>query len=307
MVDHLSFENLVRTIQEADAEKTIVIAHATDISLYYAAKKAMDQRLASFIFTGPGEKMDVLMKEAELSSEYEEKITFVETHDVQESAEKAVQLIHEGRAHVLMKGMLSTSVLLKAVLNKQTGLRTGKILSHVAGFSLPEREKLLFITDAAMNIKPDLNEKAQIIQNTVEALKGIGVFEPKVAAIAAVETVNPVMEATLDAAALTQMNRRGQITDCIVDGPLGFDNAVSIEAADQKGIKSDVAGRADVILVPQIETGNVLYKSLTYFGSATVGGIIVGAKVPVILTSRSDSVKSKLFSIAMGVGSSSIV
>lgn len=302
----MTYEELIHSIQEASEKKTIAVAHADDISLFQAAKEAIDLRLASFIFTGPAEKMEVLAEEAGMTSRHREKIQLVDSSVPKESALKAVELINKGAAQVLMKGMLSTSVLLKAVLNKESGLRTGKILSHAAGFSLPGRDKMLFITDAAMNINPDLNEKAQIIQNTVEAVKVLGVEKPRVAAIAAVETVNPAMEATIHAAALTQMNKRGQITGCVVDGPLGFDNAVSEEAALQKGIDSEVAGKADILLVPDIETGNVLYKSLTYFGNAVVGGIITGAKAPVILTSRADSVNSKLFSIAMGTGSSSV-
>ncbi len=297
----MNLESLVKAIQKQPEQKTIAIAHATDPSLFEAAKKAMEKKLASFIFIGPKEEMDKAKKNVYFNEYEMEQIEWAYTQDSLSSANKAVQCVKNGKAHALMKGMVSTSVILKAVLNKENGLRTGNILSHLAGFSMPASSKLLFVTDAAMNISPDLKEKAQIIENAVQSLRKMGFNRPKVAVIAAVETVNPAMQATIDAAALTQMNRRNQILECDIDGPLGFDNAVSEEAATQKGITSSVAGKADILMVPTIEVGNVLYKSLTHFGQAIVGGMILGAKAPIILTSRSDSADSKLFSMAMAL------
>ncbi|MBU9724096.1 MULTISPECIES: bifunctional enoyl-CoA hydratase/phosphate acetyltransferase [Bacillaceae] len=300
----MTLDELLNKVKNLKENRKIVIAHAIDESLFLAAKQAIEEKLASFVFIGPLEQMERLKEDAGFTQEDDKHITWVDAESDTESAKKAVQLVSNGEGDVLMKGMLSTSKLLKAVLHKEYGLRSGKILSHIAGFSIPNREKILFLSDAAMNINPTLQEKVQILQNAVDVVNRMGLNEPKVAAIAAVETVNPAMEATTDAASLTMMNRRGQITNCIVDGPLGLDNAISKEAAKQKGITSEVGGSADILIVPTIEVGNTLYKSLTYFGGATVGGMIIGAKAPIVLTSRADSVQSKLFSMAMAVTSS---
>jgi phosphate butyryltransferase len=203
-----------------------------------------------------------------------------------------------------MKGNVSTAILLKAVLNKEYGLRTGRILSHVAIFEVPGFSKFTIVTDAAMNLEPDLQQKEQIVVNAVKIARSIGIDKPKVAALAAVEIVNPAMQATIDAASLTLMNKRGQIKDCLIDGPLALDNAISLEAAKHKGIESDIAGQADILLVPTIDVGNVLYKSLVYFAKASVGAVIAGAKAPIVLTSRSDSSESKLYSLALAICSS---
>jgi len=200
-----------------------------------------------------------------------------------------------------MKGMVSTSPLLKAVLDKETGLRKEKVLSHIAFFESPYYHKIFGVTDAAMNIAPNLDEKLAIVKNAVEAFHKLGVKTPRVAAIGAVEVVNPKMEATVHAAALTQMNRRGQIKNCIIDGPLALDNAVSKESAEHKGIKSYVAGECDIILVPDINSGNILYKSIVFIGGGISASVIMGAKAPIVLTSRSDSEKSKFLSIALAV------
>ncbi|MCE7794344.1 phosphate butyryltransferase [Salipaludibacillus sp. CUR1] len=296
----MDLNTLFHKIKNQESQ-TIAVAHATDPTVFESAEKALEKNLASFIFTGPESEMKKALNEASFTFGDDTRVSFINTESDKESAQTAVEIVKQDKARVLMKGMVSTSLLLKAVLNKENGLRTGKILSHLAGFSLPGRDSLMFITDAAMNISPDLKEKVQIIDNAVDAVNKMGVDKPKVAVIAAVETVNPAMQATLDGAALTQMNRRNQIKGCEVDGPLGFDNAVSRTAASQKGITSEVAGNADILLVPGIETGNVLYKSLTYFGQAVVGGMIVGAKAPIVLTSRSDSADSKLFSMAMAL------
>ncbi len=234
-----------------------------------------------------------------------ERVKIISAQNNNDAAELAVKAVKANEANVLMKGNIPTATILKAVLNKEYGLRVGSVLSHVAVFEVPGYDRFTIVTDAAMNITPDLEQKAQIVKNAVKVAHSIGIHMPKVAPLAAVEVINPAMQATLDAAALTVMNKRGQITDCIVDGPLALDNAVSQLAAEHKGIKGDVAGKADILLVPAIEVGNVLYKSLIYFAGAKVGAVIAGAKAPIVLTSRADTAESKLFSLALALCSAS--
>jgi phosphate butyryltransferase len=226
-------------------------------------------------------------------------IEIIHEPDGYKAACKAVQLIREGKADIMMKGHVSTGPLLKAVLDKENGLRKGGLLSHIALYESPYYHKLIGVTDAAMNVAPTFEEKVDILNNAVEAFQKLGITEPKVAVIGAVETVNPKMEATVHAAMLTVMNRRGQIKGCLVDGPLAIDNAVSREAAIHKGIVSDVAGDADILLAPDINAGNVLYKTLGFLGGAVSAAVLMGASVPVVLTSRSDSDRSKMLSIAL--------
>jgi len=216
-------------------------------------------------------------------------------------AKRATLAVKTGEADVLMKGMVATSTFMKAVLSREAGLRTNRTLSHIALFQIPNRERLIGVTDAAIHIAPTLEEKVDIIANAVDAMTDIGYELPRVAAIAAVEVVNPQMAATTDAALLAQMNRRGQIKGCVVDGPLALDNAVDMVAAKQKGIESEVAGQADLLLVPYIEVGNVLYKSMMYFAGASVAAIVVGAAAPVVLTSRADTAEAKLYSLAFAL------
>ncbi|MCX7022279.1 MAG: bifunctional enoyl-CoA hydratase/phosphate acetyltransferase, partial [bacterium] len=215
-----------------------------------------------------------------------------------DAAETAASLVGAGRSAVLRKGSVSSKAYLRAVLNEANGLRTGRLLSHVMVAAVPAYHKLLFLTDAALNIAPTLAEKADIVRNAVDVARILGVARPKVAALAAVEKVNlPDMPATGDAAALAVMARRGQLGDCIVDGPLAFDNAISKESARIKGIESEVAGDADVLLCPDIESANILYKCLVYFSGAEAGAVIVGAAAPVVLTSRADDALTKYLSI----------
>ena len=215
------------------------------------------------------------------------------------SAQIAVSMVKSGDADILMKGFVSTGTLLKAVLDKENGLRKGGILSHVAFFESPYYHKLLCVTDVAMNVDPDFDTKVHILNNAVDACHKIGIEKPKVAIVAAVETVNPKMEATIHAAMMKTMSDRKQFTGCIVDGPLALDNAINKEAASHKDIVSEVAGDCDVILVPNLEAGNMFYKSLSFLGGATVAAVIMGASAPIVLTSRSDSESSKMFSIAL--------
>lgn len=228
----------------------------------------------------------------------------VDQPDVEQAVVEAVRQVRSGTAHVLMKGLVDTSVLLKAVLDKERGLRSGRVLSHVALFQVPGYDRLLTVTDAAMNIAPDLETKEQILLNAVDLLRSLGYQEPRVAVLAAKEKVNPKMQATVDAAELVERNRTGRISRCLVAGPYALDNAVSREAAETKGITGPVAGRADILLAPNIETGNVLYKALAFLARAETAGVIVGAAAPIVLTSRADSELTKLNSIAIAARSS---
>jgi phosphate butyryltransferase len=215
------------------------------------------------------------------------------------AVERSVRMVHDGRADILMKGSCSTASLLKGVLNRDWGLRKGDLLSHFALFHLPAYHKLLAISDVAINIAPGLVEKIAIINNSVEVLHLLGVEIPKVAAIAAVETVNDQMPATIEAAELASLNAEGRISGCLVEGPLAFDTAISLESAIHKSLDSRVAGDPDLLLMPDIEAGNVLYKALSYFANASVASIVAGASAPIVLTSRSDSEDTKLNSILL--------
>ncbi|AGE80046.1 TPA: phosphate butyryltransferase [Bacillus thuringiensis] len=284
-------------------KKTVAVAVAEDHEVIEAVAKAIKLQLAQFRLYGNQEKIMGMLQEHGLQTS--EHVEVIAAMSSAEAAELSVKAVRNGEADVLMKGNIPTANILKAVLNKEWGLRKGSVLSHVAAFEVQNYDRLIFVTDAAMNIAPDVTQKAAIIQNTVEVARAIGIDLPKVAPIAAVEVVNPAMQATIDAAMLTQMNRRGQIKDCIVDGPLALDNAVSQIAAEHKGIVSDVAGKADILLVPTIEAGNVLYKSLVYFADAKVGAMIAGAKAPIVLTSRADSAETKVYSLALAVATAS--
>jgi phosphate butyryltransferase len=224
--------------------------------------------------------------------------------EIDKSVEMAVRMLSSKQGDILMKGKVGTASLLKCVLNKEWGLRTGNLLSHIALFEVETYHKLIAVTDVAMNIAPNLKDKISIVNNSVSFLNRLGYVMPKVAVLGAVEMVNENMEATLHAALLSKMNQREQIRNCIIDGPLAFDNAVSLESAQRKGIKSEVAGDTDLLLMPDIEVGNVLYKSLVFFAKAKVASIILGAQVPIVLTSRSDSEQAKYDSILLSAAAS---
>ncbi|MFC7370462.1 phosphate butyryltransferase [Fictibacillus iocasae] len=291
---------IVEEIRNSNIQPIIAVAAAADEEVIEGVALAVRASIASFLLYGQEEKISFFLEKEGLSGS--ESLTIVPCDD-KEAALEAVKAVRQNHAHIVMKGMVSTSTLLKAVLHKEHGLRTGKVLSHVAAFEVNGFERLIYVTDAAMNIAPDLMQKAEIIQNAITFAASIGTPHPKVAVLAAVENVNPAMTPTLDAAALTMMNKRGQIVDGIVEGPLALDNAISPEAAEHKGVHGEVAGHADILAVPNIETGNILYKSLMYFAKAKVGAVILGAKAPVVLTSRADSAESKFYSIALAVKS----
>lgn len=275
----------------------LAVAAAQDADVLLAVENARNMGLIDGILVGDLDKVKVVAEGCQVDlSNYK----MIEAKNVIEAARTAVELVSSGKADFLMKGMIGTADLLRAILDKEIGLRTSNLLSHVMVYSVPAYHKLLFLTDGGMVTYPDVQQKAQIVQNAVKVAKSLGISPIKVAPLCAVEVVNPDMQATVDAAVLAKMNQRGQIKDCIIDGPLALDNAINAEAAKHKGVDSPVAGDADILLVPNIESGNLLGKSLTYFAGAKSAGVIMGAKCPVVLVSRSDTHESKLYSIALG-------
>lgn len=278
--------------------KTIVVAAAEDEAVLKAIKSVVDKNVAIPILVGNESMIEAIAKSIHFDLSGIEVINN-DDNDAIRSAEIAIEQIHKGKASILMKGNIATGTLLKAVVNKEKGLRKSELLSHVSFFESPYYHKILCVTDVAMNIAPNLNDKVHIINNAVEACHKIGIDNPKVAVVAAVESVNPKMQATIDAAELKEMNLKGKITGCIIDGPLAIDNAVNKKAAELKGISGEVAGNCDIIIAPDIEAGNMFYKALNFLGGATSAAIIMGAEVPIVLTSRADNEQSKLLSIAL--------
>jgi phosphate butyryltransferase len=285
------FTGIIRRVKE-EPSRRIALAGADDPMALEAVELAHREGLAEATLVG--DPAAIRANAAELGVD----ISPFEVVPSDDAAGTAASLVGEGKADVLMKGSVTSKAYLRAVLNEGHGLRTGRLLSHVMVAAVPVYPKLLFLTDAAFNIAPTLSEKADIVRNAVATARRLGVARPKVAVLAAVEKVDlPDMPATGDAAALTVMARRGQLGDCVVDGPLAFDNAVSPESARVKGISSEVAGEADVLVCPDIEAANVLYKCLIHFSGARAGAVIVGAAAPVVLPSRSDDAMTKYLSI----------
>ncbi|QTM99773.1 phosphate butyryltransferase [Sediminibacillus dalangtanensis] len=291
-------QDLLQTIPERKMP-TVAVVQAADKEVLTAVMAGLDRQLCQFILYGDGSFIRNFFEEAGV--DIQNGLRIVEATTSELAAKQAVKDVSHGDADVVMKGNIDTSILLKAVLNKQDGLRTDSVLSHVALFEVPGREDCILLTDAAMNIAPDLEIKTSIVRNAVHVAKSIGIDIPKVAALAAVEKVNAAMPATVDAARLSDMQKNGEIAGCLIDGPLAFDAAVSLEAAAQKNIESDIAGCADILLVPSIETGNALYKSFVYFAGANVAAVIAGARAPIVLTSRSDTAENKLYSLALAL------
>jgi phosphotransacetylase len=272
------------------------VAHPCEESALAGAVEASQKKLIAPILVGPKDKIVAIAKSAGVDLGGLEIIDATHSHD---SAEKAVALVREGRAEVLMKGSLHSDELLAAVVSREKGLRTGRRISHVFLMDVPTYHKALVITDAAINIAPTLEDKVDICQNAIDLAMALGVKAPKVAILAAVETVNSKMPATIDAACLCKMAERGQIKGGLLDGPLAFDNAISKDAAKTKGIVSEVAGDPDILLVPDLEAGNILAKQLSFLANADSAGLVLGTRVPVILTSRADSVRSRIASCAV--------
>jgi phosphate acetyltransferase len=280
------------------APVSTAVAHPCEKSALQAVVDAAALQLIAPTLVGPKAKIEEIAKANSLDIR---SIPIVDAPHSHAAATKAVELVRQGKTELLMKGSLHTDELLAAVIARETGLRTGRRLSHVFIMDVPTYHKVLIVTDAAINIAPTLEDKVDICQNAIDLAISLGLARPKVAILAAVETVNSKMVATLDAAALCKMAERGQITGAVVDGPLAFDNAISAEAAEIKGIRSEVAGDPDILLVPDLEAGNILAKQLTFLANADSAGLVLGARVPIILTSRADSVRSKIASCAVAV------
>jgi len=275
-------------------KKKIAVAMAQDNDILKAVHTAQKQGLAEAILIGSSEKIKAIAEEHGFDlSQFQ----IVHHEDENKCVSKAVGMVRQGEAHVVMKGLCSTSTFLKGVLDRENGLRTGKILSHLAIFENPNYHKLLFMSDAAMNIAPTVIEKTAIAENAIAATHRLGYALPKVALLSAVEKINESMPSTIDASVIAEMGERNQIKNAIIDGPLALDNAVSKNANKIKNFVSPVGGDTDICIVPNIESGNIFYKSLTIFGNSRVAGVIIGAAAPVVLTSRADSDDSKFLSI----------
>jgi|WetSurSiteA1Bulk_404760.scaffolds.fasta_scaffold07387_3 phosphate butyryltransferase len=279
-------------------KKRIAVAVAQDEDVLVALKSAMKAGICQPILVGD---KDDIRRAAETALFDLSTVEIIHESDRQSACETSVKLIRGGQADILMKGLVSTGILVKSLLDKEFGLVKGSLLSHLAFFETPNYHKLLCITDAALNISPDFNDKVGIVRNAVDIYHRLGIDTPQVAILAPVETVNPKMEATVHGAMLTQMQRRNQIEGCLIDGPLALDVAVSYDAARHKGLISAVAGDADILVTPDLNSGNMLYKSLNFLGGAVAAAIVAGASVPVVLTSRADQDKSKFLSIALSV------
>ncbi len=272
------------------------VAYPCEASALSGAVEAAEKKLISPLLVGPADKIAEAAKSANIDLG---NLEIVDASDSHAAAAKAVALVREGRAEVLMKGSLHTDELMSAIVSREGGLRTGRRISHAFIMDVPTYHKVLIITDAAINIAPALEDKVDICQNAIDLAISLGREKPKVAILAAVETVTAKMPATIDAAALCKMADRGQIKGGILDGPMAFDNAISKEAAETKGIRSEVAGDPDILLAPDLEAGNILAKQLSFLANADSAGMVLGARVPVILTSRADSVRSRIASCAV--------
>lgn len=296
-----SFEEMLSLVT-GHVKRTIAVAMAEDEDILEALCLAHSRGIADAVLVGNKTSiLEIAGKGGlDLSS-----FDIIHAESEQQSVSVAIQLVRQQMANALMKGKCTTATLLKGVLDKEAGLRSGKLLSHLAAFTVPAYHKLLLMSDAAMNIAPDLTGKIAITENAVHAAHQLGIIKPKVAMIAAVEKVNyDSMPCTIDAAAIAQMAARGQIKEAIIDGPLAVDNAVSRNACEVKRIASEVGGDADILIMPDIEAANVFYKTMTYLGGSRTAGIIVGAQCPVILTSRADSEETKFYSIALAMATS---
>lgn len=291
-----SFESIIAKVKECDT-KTVAVAAAQDDAVLAAVKEAKERGIANAILVGDEAKIRAIAKEMNMDlTDYE----IIDEPDLVQASLTAVKLAHDGKADMYMKGLCDTKTFLKSVLDKEVGLRTGNPLSHVAVFDVPGVEQLLFLTDVAFMTYPTLEDKVNIINNTVPVCQACGIATPKVAPVAAVEVVNPKMPVTVEAAELTKMNEEGTIKNCIVDGPLSLDLAIDPTAAKHKGATDrKIQGDADIVLFPDIHAGNLVYKALVRVDGAKNGCILTGTKVPCVLTSRSDTFETKVNSLAL--------
>ena len=291
------YERLLERCRSLEPVPTAV-AYPCEASALSGAVEAAAKRLIVPILVGPAAEIAEIARSAKIDLG---NIVIVDAPDSRAAAASAVELVRKGEAELLMKGSLHTDELMAAVVSREGGLRTARRISHVFVMDVPTYHKVLIITDGAINIAPTLEDKVDICQNAIDLAVALGLEKPKVAILAAVETVTSKMPATIDAAALCKMADRGQIKGAILDGPLAFDNAISREAAETKGIRSEVAGDPDILLAPDLEAGNILAKQLTFLANADSAGLVLGARVPIILTSRADSVRSRIASCAVAM------
>jgi phosphate acetyltransferase len=296
-VTHEKYERLIEAARSKSSIKVAVVHPCDEVSLA-GAMQAADLHLIDPILVGPVERIRAVASRAGLNIDA---VEILASEHSQDSAAKAVELVRAGRVEALMKGSLHTDELMAAVVSRQTGIRTARRISHCFVMDVPNHADALIITDAAVNIAPTLDEKVDIVQNAIDLAHALGNSEVRVALLSAMETVNARVPSTIEAAALCKMAERGQITGALLDGPLALDNAISPEAAAIKKITSLVAGRANVLVVPDLEAGNMLAKSLSFLAQADAAGIVLGARVPIILTSRADSVLTRLASCAVAV------
>jgi phosphate butyryltransferase len=291
-----TFSQIIDTARK-NGPARFVVAQAADSTILEAMDQARTAGFARPILVGCRPEIEAAAQERSLSLEGWQ---IVDTPTRAEAAPEAVRIVAREEGSILVKGLLQSADLLHAVLHKANGLTTGRTLSHVGVFKFEGSDRFYFVTDAALTIAPDYQQKIDIVQNAVDLAHRLGIPQPIVAILCAIETVNPEMPATVDAACLAKMAERGAIKGARVEGPLALDNAVSVEAARHKGITGDLAGRADILVAPNIEAANILYKALIFFAKAEEAGIVMGARAPIVLASRSDSVRNKLYSLALG-------
>ncbi len=300
-----NFDQLIQEAQQISKSQSrpvrVVVAAGHDKAALKAMYEAKKLEIADGLLVGNREEIAKSMEELEIDPG---EFGIIDVKGEQEICRETVKQIHEGNAELILKGKAKTATLLKNILDSENGLRTGRLISDVFVFEWPERDdenKIIILSDGGFNLAPDLNQKIQILENAVKVAHALGNDNPKVAVLSAVETVNTSLQSTMDAAILSKMNERGQISGCVVDGPLALDNAISLEAAQQKGIQSEVAGRADVLIFPNIESANIAAKGTTYFANLRLAHATMGAKAPVLIPSRSDTADAKLLTLALNV------
>jgi phosphate butyryltransferase len=283
---------------KSNGPKTVAVAAAQESEVLLAGLDAEIAGLAEVILVGDEERIRQIAGDEDFDIS---RMELIHVPRPREAAWQVMKLVSDGQADIAMKGKVETSDFLRAALSRELDLRIGRLFTHVAAFEIPGFDRLIFISDAGVTVAPDLEQKVQIVQNAINVARALGINQPRVAVLAATETVNPKIPTTLDAANLSKMADRGQIQGGLVDGPLALDNAISPESARIKGIRSEVAGYADILITPDIEAGNVLAKAITYFAQGKMAGVVVGARCPLILPSRSDTREAKLISLALGV------
>ncbi len=296
----MAIKNFAQLMEAARARgpKTVAIVAAHEHEVLLAAQDAEQQGLAECILVGDRAVIENLAQQDQLDIG---RMMIIHEPDPQDAARKVMQLVSQGHADLAMKGQIETGDFLRAALDREIGLRTNRLFTHVAIFEIPGFERLIFVSDSGVVVAPTMEQKVELVQNAIDVALRLGVKEPKVAALAATEMINPKIPTTIDAANLSKMAERGQLKGGLVDGPLALDNAISLEAAKVKGIHSKVAGQADILITPDIEAGNMLAKAIIYFAKGRMAGVVVGAKSPLIVTSRSDPHETKLISIALGI------